>query len=53
MIKKDDASFYRLTLGFNAANKSKQNKTKLINPTTPQISIHNIYTINSHFKCNL
>ena len=40
MIKKDELSFYRLTLGCNSAKKIKLNKTKPINP---QIAIHNIY----------
>ena len=33
MIKKEELSFYRLTLGCNAAQKINQNKTKPIKPT--------------------
>ena len=36
---------YRLTLGCNAAKKTKQDKTKPIKPNNPQISIQNIYIL--------
>ena len=47
-----EINYYRLTLGCNAAKKTKQDKTKLIKPNNPQISIHKIYvyTINTRIS---
>ena len=39
---KCEINLYRLTLGCNAAEKNKQDKTKPIDPNNPQISIQNI-----------
>ena len=52
---KCEINLYRLTLGCNAAKKTKHYTTKPIKINNPQISIQKkyIYTINSYFECNL
>ena len=52
---KCEINMYRLTLGCNAATKTKQYKTKLITHNNLQISIqiNNSNTINLYFKCNI